>query len=242
MDDHCFPDLVGAMDRLWFHQIILFSESITVISPKITISISETPESPLSSSSNFSAPTYSEDEILSASSSTPPQDDFNNEAEESRPTRLNLEKTKIRYQSSSPLVKKTPKLLRYSSFEGMSLRRTKSCKSEWELEFEELKGFKDLGFTFKKEQLTPRMMSVIPGLQRLEEYEERAFKDDEIQIDSEEEERRVTKPYLSEAWLIKRPDSPLLNLRMPRGSATADMKKHLRYWARTVADEIQQES
>lgn len=102
----------------------------------------------------------------------------------------------------------------------------------------EVKGFMDLGFIFKKEHLNPRMVSVIPGLQRLGQ-------DTSIRKTAEGDEegrREITRPYLSEAWLIKRPDSPLLNLRVPRASAASDMKKHLRRWARTVASEIQQES
>lgn len=124
-----------------------------------------------------------------------------------------------------------------------------SCRTLGELELEEVKGFMDLGFIFKEEHLSPRMMSVIPGLQRLGLYKNKqttnligseVAEDDKIR--EEEEERGIIRPYLSEAWLIKRPDSPLLNLRLPRVSAAADMKKHLRFWARTVASVIQQES
>lgn len=133
-----------------------------------------------------------------------------------------------------------------------------SMRSLGELELEELKGLMDLGFTFKKENINPRMMSLVPGLQRLrvgahsnnkktqnssdddDDVEELANKDDG---GDDEVEVEVTRPYLSEAWLIKRPDSPLLNLRLPtRVSSAADMKKHLKSWARTVASEIQQES
>ncbi|KAE8719079.1 putative Peroxidase 21 precursor [Hibiscus syriacus] len=60
-------------------------------------------------------------------------------------------------------------------------------------------------------------------------------------IGQEEKKRVVIRPYFSEAWLIKRPDSPLLNQRVPRVSAVADMKKHLKFWARTVASVVQQE-
>lgn len=139
-----------------------------------------------------------------------------------------------------------------------------SMRSLGELELEELKGLMDLGFTFKKENINPRMMSLVPGLQRLrvgahcnnkktqnssddDDVEELANKDNDNDNDhdggDDEVEVEVTRPYLSEAWLIKRPDSPLLNLRLPtRVSSAADMKKHLKSWARTVASEIQQES
>ncbi|KAE8717000.1 putative Peroxidase 21 precursor [Hibiscus syriacus] len=85
----------------------------------------------------------------------------------------------------------------------------------------------DLGFTFTKEHLNPTMIRVVPGLLRL------GFE--------QEKKRVVVRPYLSEAWLIKRPDSPLLNLR-PRVYAAADMKKHLMFWARIVASVVRQES
>ncbi|KAM7526230.1 hypothetical protein LguiA_016132 [Lonicera macranthoides] len=132
-----------------------------------------------------------------------------------------------------------------------------SCKTLSELEVEEVKGFIDLGFKFNKSNLSPRMMSVLPGLQRLGCHENKqknavkadvdeVLRDDDIEeeVEEEDEEKRsdVLRPYLSEAWLIKRPDSPLLNLRIPRVSVAADMKKHLKCWARTVASVIHQES
>lgn len=129
-----------------------------------------------------------------------------------------------------------------------------SMRSLGELELEEVKGLMDLGFTFKKENLNPRMMSLVPGLQRLGVGRHRHSKkrqnssddDDVVEVvaaNGGDEEVEVARPYLSEAWLIKRPDSPLLNLRLPtRVSSAADMKKHLKSWARTVASEIQQES
>lgn len=119
------------------------------------------------------------------------------------------------------------------------------------MELEEVRGFMDLGFVFTKEHLNARMISVIPGLLRLgfsrtkrihnevNADPDQLSKDDDIE---QEEKRGVIRPYLSEAWLIKRPDSPLLNLRVPRVSAAADMKKLLKFWARTVASVVQQGS
>lgn len=52
------------------------------------------------------------------------------------------------------------------------LYKSMSCKTLGELELEEVKGFMDLGFIFKKENLSPRMMSLVPGLQRLGEYKD----------------------------------------------------------------------
>lgn len=120
-----------------------------------------------------------------------------------------------------------------------------SYKCFWELEQEEVKGFMDLGFKFQREHLSRRMIAVIPGLQRLGggELSYATQSTNYYEIEEEEEEKRLAlRPYLSEAWPIKRPDSPLLNLKMPRVSASADMKKHLWLWARTVAYVIHQES
>lgn len=107
-----------------------------------------------------------------------------------------------------------------------------SCKRLVDLELEEVKGFMDLGFLFRKENLTKRIINLVPGLQRISYGED----------DDEEERKEIIRPYLSEAWIIRRPDSPLLNLRTPRASTAADMKKHLKFWALAVASAIQQES
>lgn len=160
-----------------------------------------------------------------------------------RPTRLNLIPNKTRSHSSSPSTKKRSKNLgNAGGLAAMRLQKTMSCKSLCELELEEVKGFMDLGFRFKKDQLSKRMMSVIPGLQRLELLKTEEIVNDETEEEEEEGKGVIIRPYLSEAWLIKRPDSPLLNLRIPRVSTAADMKKHLKYWARTVASAIHQES
>lgn len=142
--------------------------------------------------------------------------------------------------SSSPYNDK-----RYSRNRG--LKKTMSCKSLGELELEELRGFMDLGFIFRKEHISKRMISVIPGLQRLEivisEDDEKVCKDSEpILAEEDDDKREIVRPYLSEAWLIKRPDSPFLNMRIPRISKASDMKKHLRHWAKTVANVVMQES
>ncbi|KAA0044020.1 hypothetical protein E5676_scaffold352G002450 [Cucumis melo var. makuwa] len=135
---------------------------------------------------------------------------------------------------------------------GRKLNKSTSCKSLGELELEEVKGFMDLGFEFKRESLSPQMVKLVPGLQRLrtqtnkqnleedddgdgDDHQENDDDDD----DDDDKKREIARPYLSEAWIIRRPNSPLLNLRMPKVSSTSDMKKHLRSWAKTVAFEIQ---
>ncbi|KAK9265707.1 hypothetical protein L1049_001677 [Liquidambar formosana] len=257
MADNYTLCLVGVMDRLWFHQIIVFSESISLLCHKTPRTPQPTSESFICASPNpFQSPLSGQQISSDSSAITSPQDDSNNEDEEKeikqkeRPTRFGLNTSKIRSHSSSPSTQKRPKNLRYASAMGR-LQKNMSCKSLGELELEEVKGFMDLGFIFKKEQLSPRMLRVVPGLQRLGEYinkpKTKVIIDDAMvakdgAIEEVGDKRGTMRPYLSEAWLIKRPDSPLLNLRIPRASAAADMKKHLRFWARTVASVIQQES
>ena len=125
-----------------------------------------------------------------------------------------------------------------------------SCKTLGELELEEVKGFMDLGFVFKKENICSRMMSVVPGLQRLglprNEERTRVIEASEAGEDNcmemlEKKEDIIKRPYLSEAWLIKRPDSPLLNMKISKLSSRGDMKRLLRFWAQSVASEIHHE-
>ncbi|KAJ4833439.1 hypothetical protein Tsubulata_031547 [Turnera subulata] len=263
--------LIGAMDRLWFQQIILFPESTSLLVPKTLkqhhLLVTESSEQ---LSSTLSLPTDPpKEEVLSDASSPLPEHDIpseskpesvNEEEEEEeeeqqeRPTRLNPITQRARSHSSSPSsTGKRPKTMRRSS----SLRRLKksmSCRTLGELELEEVRGFMDLGFIFKKEYLSPRMMSVVPGLQRLglinKNKQDPDFvvdstgiseDHDKIREEEGEDEKGIIRPYLSEAWLINRPDSPLLSLSIPRVSAAADMKKHLKFWARTVALVVKQE-
>ncbi|KAI3442961.1 uncharacterized protein J3R85_000301, partial [Psidium guajava] len=247
--------LVGVMDRLWFHQIIFFSDPISLLcdskaldpqepnSPTVTqYQPSNMPELPPPDTELRSMAEESTLAGRSCSSFDPSyssMDDTNKseEAEEEiRPARVtNLIASRARRsQSLSPSNQKRP---RKHSSEAKKLRKYLSCRSFEELEMNEVKGFMDLGFIFKEEHLSPRMLSVIPGLRRLGQGTSIRRNANE-----EEEKREVMGPHLSEAWLISRPDSPLLNLRVPRIHVASHMKKHLRFWARTVAAEIQQES
>lgn len=150
-----------------------------------------------------------------------------------------------RSHSSSPSTKMRQRNRRHSTSRslGGKLKKSTSCKSSEDLELEEVKGFMDLGFIFKKEHLDSRMIDVVPGLLRLGFHKTQPnLPADEHEVPKDDDDDdNDTRPYLSEAWLIKRPDSPLLNLKVPRVSAAADMKKHLKCWARTVASVVQQE-
>lgn len=160
--------------------------------------------------------------------------------------RLNLISNRNRSKSSSPSIHRPCKSLNFLDdfSEGSKFQRSLSCRPPHDhLELEELQGFMDLGFHFEKDQVTPRTMSMIPGLQRLGGYESN-FNESYATLEgkegeTEEEKTKVWRPYLSEAWLVKRPNSPLLRLRMARVNTSEDMKKCLKLWARTVASSIQ---
>lgn len=196
---------------------------------------------------------YYEKDIDSSNEEEEEEEEDKDIDQKERRVRLSLaQRISTRSHSSSPSTQKRPKYFRRSGSLTI-LPKSMSCRSLGELELEEVKGFMDLGFIFKKEYLSPRMMSVVPGLQRLGLYQNRQNinlreskeaedHDELIRKQEEDEEKGIIRPYLSESWLIKRPDSPLLNLRVPRVSVAADMKKHLKFWARTVASEIQPES
>ncbi|XVE96736.1 hypothetical protein REPUB_Repub02eG0248300 [Reevesia pubescens] len=264
--------LIGAMDSLWFHQIILFPQPFSLYLPKTlkpqenySKSTITSPSSSLSLSSSLAedvssavCPLPHQENSGISSPLTPPDDSKNEEDKEvkKRPTRVSLRSNRSRSHSSSPSTQKRQRNHRHSTScsLGGKLQKSMNCRSLKDLELEEVKGFMDLGFIFEKEHLNPRMISVVPGLLRLGFFKTKQKKtelmnlaadelpkDDDIEAEQEEEIRGVIRPYLSEAWLIKRPDSPLLNLRVPRVYAAADMKKHLKFWARTVASEVHQE-
>ncbi|KAH6755892.1 hypothetical protein C2S53_007149 [Perilla frutescens var. hirtella] len=161
---------------------------------------------------------------------------------EDRPTsRLHLVSRKTRSRPSSPKsANKQSGNLGRVDFLERGVQKTVSCKSLGDLELDEVKGFMDLGFVFKKENLSSHMISLIPGLQRIKAYNS----DRDEGEDENKEKRRKMKPYMSEAWLVRRLDSPLItSLRISRVCNDSDqVKKQLKNWARTVAAAIQQES
>ncbi|CAI0475963.1 unnamed protein product [Linum tenue] len=105
-----------------------------------------------------------------------------------------------------------------------------ASKSLSSLEFEELKGFMDLGFVFSEEDRESSLVSILPGLQRLGKKD----------VDESAVPRR---PYLSEAWAVQEKEkmrNPVMNWRVPAlglGSEI-DMKDSLRLWAHSVASTV----
>ncbi|KAF8409084.1 hypothetical protein HHK36_005157 [Tetracentron sinense] len=113
-------------------------------------------------------------------------------------------------------------------------RKNSSSKSFSELEFEELKGFMDLGFVFTEDDKNSKLGSIIPGLQRLGK---KPGEEEEAVVDESE----IPRPYLSESWAvldIRKKENRLMNWKIPSLSNEIDMKDHLRFWAHTVASTI----
>lgn len=119
--------------------------------------------------------------------------------------------------------------------EGFKKARKVSSKSLSELEFEELKGFMDLGFVFSEEDKNSSLADIIPGLHRFG-----SKKDCEVQEETTFGGSRA-RPYLSEAWekLEKESrDNPLTNWRVPAVSNEIVMKDSLKWWAHAVASAV----
>ncbi|KAF3643903.1 hypothetical protein FXO38_09569 [Capsicum annuum] len=126
-------------------------------------------------------------------------------------------------------------------------RRTKKgqSKSLSELEYEELKGFMDLGFEFSQEDVNSSLVEIIPGLQKLRKNMDSDDDDDDQQSQKvnifEKSGKSRARPYLSEAWEVlekKKKMNPLMNWKVPETSNEIDVKHSLKWWAHTVASTV----
>ncbi|GAB4827186.1 hypothetical protein Ancab_034076 [Ancistrocladus abbreviatus] len=119
-------------------------------------------------------------------------------------------------------------------------RKKGLSRSLSELEFQELKGFMDLGFVFSEEDKDSTLASIIPGLQRLGKKEE--DEDGGKEREDDDDGSEISRPYLSEAWenLEKgKREKLLMNWRVPASTTSViDMKEFLRCWAHYVASSV----
>ncbi|KAI3676610.1 hypothetical protein L1987_86221 [Smallanthus sonchifolius] len=115
-----------------------------------------------------------------------------------------------------------------------------TSKSLSDLEFEELKGFMDMGFVFcEQDSKDSSLVEIIPGLQRLG-HEDDGDDDDDGGDDDDGDERR---PYLSEAWedmdrKLKNKEAPIMKWEIPVVGDEVDMKDNLKLWAHIVASYV----
>ncbi|CAN4103208.1 unnamed protein product [Withania somnifera] len=119
---------------------------------------------------------------------------------------------------------------------GVKYRRRKkhNSKSLSELEFEELRGFMDLGFEFSDKDKDSNLVTILPGLRRLGRE------------DHEMDESGVSRPHLSEAWGVKikmegKRNNTLKSWRINTdhfGNNEMEIKDRLKLWARSVASTV----
>lgn len=143
---------------------------------------------------------------------------------------------------------------------GARRRRRRRGRSMSELEFEELQGLQDLGFTFSDAEVDAELASIVPGLRRLRSGEVEplataasappalAAASSSSSSAHPQEEAAVAvphgsaprRPYLSEAWDDEEEEvrAMLRNWRIPPAVEGADLKEHLRMWAHTVASAV----
>lgn len=240
--------LVGAMDRLWFHHAVFFPEPISLLCLKSPQLISDSKSMGSSSSKSSLSDAQDIPSVLAQKDEAETEEIMKmqekNPAEDGkRQTQITQIPKKACSKSHSPKHERKSKSVTKDSITS-SKRLEKICSSKTyeDLEQEEVKGFIDLGFRFNKEDISHRMMTVVPGLQRIIKTSPSLHVTKKSEMEHMEFGSATMRPYLSEAWLIKKPDSPLLNMRVRRGYAAADMKKQLRSWARNVAYETIHES
>ncbi|KAI3499056.1 hypothetical protein L1887_34849 [Cichorium endivia] len=146
---------------------------------------------------------------------------------------LNLETPRLQTIYSGMEVKEIQELpLKEKDRVSRRRRKRKSqSKSLSELEFEELKGFMDLGFVFSEKDKDSSLVSIIPGLQRL-------GKDEKEGLDGYV---AASRPYLSEAWddlENKREEEASRLVRIPVLGNEMEIKNQLRFWAHSVASVV----
>uniref|UniRef100_A0A803N2R0 Uncharacterized protein n=1 Tax=Chenopodium quinoa TaxID=63459 RepID=A0A803N2R0_CHEQI len=132
---------------------------------------------------------------------------------------------------------------------GRIKKKKNLSKSLSDLEFEELKGFIDLGFVFSEEDKDSSLATIIPGLHRLKNCSEQTReKDKDIcsrtdtdNNNNSHDSSSISRPYLSEAWEElekKRRENYVFNWKVPAPENQVQMKDYLRFWAHTVASTV----
>ncbi|KAI3916455.1 hypothetical protein MKW92_005912 [Papaver armeniacum] len=223
--------LLNLFDSNWFYNdISIITPSLTSFKSEITGIDSSLLRSVSEDLTSFTSSFSSPDSVL-----RPQQLQTINSGKE-----VSEEEQKL--DSSSSSAETRDKLM----LKGKRLNKMKSNKSLSDLEFEELKGFMDLGFVFSEEDKNSSLVSIIPGLQRLGKNENLSTEAQEEEGKSgrgENNNNKSARPYLSEAWAVldnKRKEEELLliNWQVPKLDSEIEMKFHLRNWAHTVASAV----
>lgn len=230
-------------DIYWFEHCILRKKQPSSSDPVLDIDEEVEPKLKLSSPPSFAVRSYSDQNLSS-------RDSFSTTSPDHQPPSPNsvLPLSKLQTILSGKEVGELSEVEENRAVfaDGKERRRRgrrrNSSKSLSELEFEELKGFMDLGFVFSDEDKDSSLVSIIPGLQRLgkkaeEEEEKNNFVD---------EKTVISRPYLSEAWDVldekkaeRKVKKKLMNWRInPDLGNEMEIKDQLRSWAHTVASTV----
>ena len=229
------------LDSYWFETTILTNKS-PLPSQSMPESISQGTNSLLRRISTLKIWSFSDQNLSSTASFSSDYSPSPNSAPSSPKLRtilsgkevaeLSVENfTKIHENEEKPVKKRVSQVHRRRRRRRPT--RGKISRSLSELEFKELKGFMDLGFVFSEEDKDSKLVTLIPGLQRLGSKSG----------DCEEEEEKndlsvISRPYLSEAWAVlhqRKVGDSLLNWKVPDLGDEIEMKDNLRFWAHTVA-------
>ncbi|KAL3509098.1 hypothetical protein ACH5RR_028499 [Cinchona calisaya] len=227
-------------DFYWFEHCILRKKQPFISNSNLDLNEEFEPKLNLSSTPSFIVRSFS-DQALSSKDNL-----FTNSSDDNSPSPKSvLHLPKLQTILSGKEVGE------FSSSEGGKRRKMRkggrrsnniSSKSLSELEFEELKGFMDLGFVFSDEDKDSSLVSIIPGLQRLGRKDEEEEKKGNYFVD----ESAVSRPYLSEAWDVldekkaeRKVKKQLMNWRInPALGNEMEIKDQLRFWAHTVASTV----
>ncbi|XP_057810328.1 uncharacterized protein LOC131024809 [Salvia miltiorrhiza] len=223
--------VINLFDSMWFHLGILETPPETSISPtprlqtqqnpsnlKVSRQISLLARSKSDELSSFATQDSSPDSVLKPHLQT-----ILSDKEISIPSEI----------PKSPVMKEAVR-------RRHDRRKKRLSKSLSELEFEEVKGFIDIGFVFSEEDKEdPALVEMIPGLQKLGQKTESRDRENEEKRRVEEASRMRARPYLSEAWeFYREEEQALMKWRVPAATNEMDIKDSLKSWAHTVASAV----
>lgn len=218
------------LDSFWFETTILTNKNPSNSHTKLEQTLPQEDTNLLVPSPNLDVRFYSEQNLSFTGSVFSDSPSPNSVLTSSKLRTIPSEREIIEFSNGTNTEKKDINNKKKQSNSQSQRRRRRKSRSLSELEFQELKGFMDLGFVFSEEDKDSTLASLIPGLQRLGKEE-----------DGDEEQKKIVsdeKPYLSEAWDLvdlRGRTNPLVNWRVPNKGSEIDMKHNLKFWAHTVA-------
>ncbi|KAL7089178.1 hypothetical protein ACP275_13G172600 [Erythranthe tilingii] len=149
-----------------------------------------------------------------------------------KPHQLQTILSEREFSPEMPEIKKPSRIL------NINKKKKRLSKSLSELEFEELKGFMDLGFVFSEEdKLDSSLADIIPGLHKLGQKKKIDYTVSDVHQQNVHEEHERARPYLSEVWERENEERELLmKWRVPVDIVgnEIDMKDSLKWWAHSV--------